>query len=100
MPLLNLTHSTTYNYSQPASFGEHRLMVRPRESFDQRLIEADLSIDPMPDEIRWLQDVFGNSVALATFSGRSKRLHIESKARVLHLPVDIEDVRIEEYARS
>jgi len=37
MPFLNLSHATTYTYSQLATFGEHRLMVRPRESYDQHL---------------------------------------------------------------
>lgn len=100
MPFVNLTHITTYNYSQPASFGEHRLMLRPRESFDQNLIAADLIIDPEPREIRWLHDVFGNSVAIATFHKRAKQLRIESRARVLHKPSELQDVHIEDYARD
>ena len=66
MPFLTLSHVTRYTYRQPVSFGEHRIMVRPRESYDQHLIEAELKIDPPPSELRWLQDVFGNSVAIAT----------------------------------
>jgi transglutaminase-like putative cysteine protease len=100
MPLVNLSHVTTYSYSQPAGFGEHRLMVRPRESYDQYLLSAELAIDPEPKELRWLHDVFGNSVAIATFDKRSKRLRIENKAQLLHLPSDLEDVHIEEYART
>jgi transglutaminase-like putative cysteine protease len=100
MPLVNLSHVTTYSYSQPAGFGEHRLMVRPRESYDQYLVSAELLIDPEPKEVRWLHDVFGNSVAIATFEKRAKSLRIENKARLLHLPSDLEDVHIEEYART
>ncbi|MFT3964923.1 MAG: transglutaminase family protein [Sphingobium sp.] len=100
MPFVNLTHVTTYRYSQPASFGEHRLMVRPRESFDQYLIDASLVIDPEPASIRWLHDVFGNSVAIATFQGRATELRIESKARLLHNPTELQDVHIEDYART
>lgn len=100
MPLVNLTHVTTYNYSQPAAFGEHRLMVRPRESFDQHLLDASLLIDPEPTEIRWLHDVFGNSVAIATFHGRARHLRIESRARLHHIPLELQDVHIEEYART
>ncbi|MEO5640789.1 MAG: transglutaminase N-terminal domain-containing protein, partial [Sphingomicrobium sp.] len=65
MPFLNLSHVTRYTYRQPVRFGEHRIMVRPRESYDQHLIDAELLITPEPTEIRWLQDVFGNSVAIA-----------------------------------
>ncbi|MET0366159.1 MAG: transglutaminase family protein, partial [Sphingobium sp.] len=99
MPFVNLTHITTYRYSQPASFGEHRLMLRPRESFDQYLIDASLVIDPEPSEIRWLHDVFGNSVAIATFRQRATELRIESRARVLHNPIELQDVHVEDYAR-
>ncbi len=100
MPLLQLKHTTTYRYSQPASFGEHRLMLRPRESFDQRLLEHTLDIDPEPSELRWLQDVFGNSVAIATFGRRAMRLNIESSARLVHLPHELSDLAIEGYART
>ncbi|HEX7852696.1 MAG TPA: transglutaminase family protein [Sphingobium sp.] len=100
MPFVNLTHITSYHYSQPASFGEHRLMVRPRESFDQHLLSSSLVIDPEPAEIRWLHDVFGNSVAIATFRRRATQLRIESRARVLHNPFELQDVHIEDYART
>ncbi len=100
MPLLNLSHVTTYVYRQPVSFGEHRLMVRPRESFDQHLIGATLEIDPPPSDLRWLQDVFGNSVAIATFDRRASRLVIDSRVRVRHEPAELQDVHIEDYARS
>jgi transglutaminase-like putative cysteine protease len=99
MPLLTLSHVTTYTYRQPVSFGEHRIMVRPRESYDQHLIEARLDIDPEPLELRWLQDVFGNSVAVATFDGRAKRLVFDSNVRVIHSPAELQVVHIEEYAR-
>ena len=100
MPLVDLSHVTTYRYSQPASFGEHRLMVRPRESHDQYLVSAELKITPEPEEIRWLHDVFGNSVAVARFGRRADELRIESKARVDHRPTENDDVHIEDYARQ
>jgi len=99
MPFLTLSHITIYTYRQPVAFGEHRIMVRPRESYDQHLIEARLDIDPEPLELRWLQDVFGNSVAIATFDRRAKSLVIDSKLRVQHSPAELQDVHIEDYAR-
>ena len=51
MPLVSLKHSTSYAYAQPVALGEHRLMVRPCESFDQRLIEASLSIVPGAERV-------------------------------------------------
>src|SRR2546427_325514 len=35
MTILTVRHITTYRYKQPVSFGEHRMMLRPRESHDQ-----------------------------------------------------------------
>jgi transglutaminase-like putative cysteine protease len=99
MPVLNLSHITSYTYSQPVSFGEHRIMVRPRESYDQHLIDASLHIDPEPSGIRWLQDVFGNSVAIATFDRPSATLVIDSRVKVDHNPAEVQGVNVEEYAR-
>jgi hypothetical protein len=46
MTLLTVRHTTTYRYKQPVSFGEHRMMFRPRDSYDQKLLEAWLTIKP------------------------------------------------------
>jgi transglutaminase-like putative cysteine protease len=99
MPFLTVSHITTYTFRQPVSFGEHRMMLRPRESYDQHLIEARLKISPKPAELHWVQDVFGNSVAIATFDRPSKKLVIDSNVRVQHSPAELEVVHIEEYAR-
>ena len=99
MPFLTIRHVTTYRYRQAVAFGEHRLMVRPREGHDQRLIAARLDIDPPPQDLRWLHDVFGNSVAVARFSGRAATLRFESDVRLEHIPMDAESVAIEDYAR-
>jgi hypothetical protein len=42
MTVLSVRHVTTYRYKQPVAFGEHRMMFRPRDNYDQRLIEASL----------------------------------------------------------
>ncbi|WP_156678387.1 transglutaminase family protein [Sphingomonas profundi] len=99
MPVLTISHVTHYKYRQPVAFGEHRIMVRPRESYDQRLIEARLDIDPPPANLRWLHDVFGNSVAIARFDRRATALRFASFVRLEHFPVAREHVDVEAYAR-
>ena len=99
MPLLTLSHVTRYTYRHSVSFGEHRIMVRPRESYDQHLVDAELNITPKPSGLRWLQDVFGNSVAIATFDQHAKELVFDSRVRLLHEPAELQDVDIEDYAR-
>lgn len=98
MPILTVRHVTTYRYRQPVAFGEHRMMFRPREGHDQRILDVRLDIDPAPVSIRWLHDVFGNSVALARFSGRAKELRFESVVRLDHSPLQALDFQIEEHA--
>ncbi|RYF14599.1 MAG: transglutaminase family protein, partial [Oxalobacteraceae bacterium] len=100
MPFLNLFHVTTYTYRQPVAFGEHRIMVRPRESYDQHLLAATLLIDPEPRDVRWLQDVFGNAVAIATFDKQASRLSFDSRIHLHHTPAEIEHVDIEDYAKT
>jgi transglutaminase-like putative cysteine protease len=98
MPFLTVAHSTRYAYRQPVSFGEHRIMVRPRESYDQRLISARLDITPEPAELRWIHDVFGNSVAIARFDRRARELRFDSVVRLEHTPASDAPVAVERYA--
>jgi transglutaminase-like putative cysteine protease len=98
MPLLTIRHVTTYRYRQPVALGEHRMMLRPREGHDQRLIEARLEITPEPARIRWVHDVFGNSVAVARFGGRTHELRVESTVLLDHSPLNALDFELEEHA--
>jgi transglutaminase-like putative cysteine protease len=100
MTILTVRHITTYQYKQPVSFGEHRMMLRPRESHDQRLLESKLEITPKPTNLRWIQDVFGNHVAIARFAGRAEALRFDSTIRLDHSPADIVEADIEDCART
>jgi transglutaminase-like putative cysteine protease len=88
MPSLNIRHVTTYRYRQPVAFGEHRMMLRPRDTHDQRVIEARLRISPQPKTLRFVQDAFGNHVGIAQFSDRAEELCFESTVRLERLPVE------------
>jgi transglutaminase-like putative cysteine protease len=99
MPVITVRHVTTYQYLQPVMFGEHRMMLRPRDSHDQRLLEARLTITPEPTDIRWVHDVFGNCVAIARFSGRAAELRFESVIRLDQSPTNVLDFQIEDYAK-
>ena len=100
MPVLTIRHVTTYRYRQPVSFGEHRMMLRPRDSSDQRLLEASLEISPEPKNLRFIQDAFGNHLGIARFFGQSERLQFKSTMCLEHSPVDVASLEIEEYART
>lgn len=81
MKLLTVRHATRYRYAQPATFGAHRLMLRPRDSHDLRLVDAELTLSP-PGDIQWSHDVFGNSIAHVEFVQGGTELLIDS---TLHL---------------
>ena len=100
MVILAVRHITTYRYKQPVSFGEHWMMLRPRESLDQRVLDSKLEISPKPTDLRWTQDVFGNHVAIARFAGRAQALRFESAVRLDHFPTDVVDMEIEDFART
>src|SRR4030095_14767986 len=97
MTILTVRHITTYQYKRPVSFGEHRMMLRPRESHDQRLLESQLQIPPKPTNLRWSQDAFGNHLASARFAGRAEALRFDSTIRPDHSPADMD---IEDFARA
>jgi transglutaminase-like putative cysteine protease len=73
---LQIRHRTIYRYRLPVSLGPHRLMLRPRESRDLRLLSTVLTTDP-PASLTFAHDVFGNSIAAAHFQGFTDRLTIE-----------------------
>jgi transglutaminase-like putative cysteine protease len=88
MALLKIHHKTVYRYSHPVAFGEHRIMLSPRDSHDLRVVESDLRIEPRPMSLRWIHDVFGNSVAIAVFDERADTLSFVSTATVDHNPAE------------
>jgi transglutaminase-like putative cysteine protease len=100
MSFLTVRHSTIYRYREPVTLGEHRIMFRPRESHDLRLIQAELMIAPKPAHLRWLHDPFDNSVAVATFAGTTYELRFESVVTLQHFETTLPEYPIEEYARS
>jgi transglutaminase-like putative cysteine protease len=88
MPLLTIHHKTEYRYAHPVAFGEHRIMLRPRDGHDQRVLSSQLEIVPEPMSLRWIHDVFGNSVAIATFDERAETLSFISTTTVEHHPAE------------
>jgi transglutaminase-like putative cysteine protease len=62
--VFDIVHTTEYRYAKPVELGEHRLMFRPRYSHDLRVLATDLQVSPGMQNIRMIQDVYSNSVAL------------------------------------
>jgi transglutaminase-like putative cysteine protease len=98
MSKFTIKHSTVHRYARPVALGQHRLMFRPRDSHDLRLIDARLFVTPAPQETRWVHDVFGNSITLMTFQGETDLLEIVSTIELEHFGLDRPLVPLEPYA--
>jgi transglutaminase-like putative cysteine protease len=77
LTVYSIRHRTEYHYRQPVRLGPHRLMLRPRESRDLRLLSSEITTWPAAT-LSWAQDVFGNAIATATFEDEAISLIIES----------------------
>jgi transglutaminase-like putative cysteine protease len=100
MPILTVRHVTTYHYRQPVAFGDHRMMLRPRDDDDQKVLESQLEITPGPSHLTWTRDIFGNHVATARFADRASELRFESTIRVNQAPAGFRAADIVEFART
>jgi transglutaminase-like putative cysteine protease len=98
MTVLTVRHRTRYSYANPVTFGDHRMMMRPRDSHDLRLLDTALTIAPAAT-VRWMHDVFGNSVAVAHFTEAAQELLVESCFRFEHYPLPASQVTVEGYAQ-
>jgi len=78
---LRIHHRTTYRYRSPVGFGQHRLMLRPRESRELRLTGFELTV-MLQATVTWAHDVWGNAVATAAFQTMGDTVAIESVARI------------------
>jgi transglutaminase-like putative cysteine protease len=59
----DIVHTTVYRYREPVQFGEHRVIFRPRDSHDLRVLATDLQVSPEAT-IRLIQDPHSNSIAI------------------------------------
>lgn len=81
MKRIRIAHKTEYRYRAPVVFGPHRAMLRPREGHDLRIMSGRLDVEPA-STVRWLRDIYGNSIALMTFSEPSRRLCVDGEVEV------------------
>jgi transglutaminase-like putative cysteine protease len=100
MPRVRIIHTTEYTYVRPVRRTAHRLMVRPRDSHDLRLISTTLGINPPAASTRWAHDVFGNSICyVQTGRVETDRFRIVSDLDLHHYPTP-RDLPIDPVAES
>jgi len=82
--LFDITHTTHYRYARPVTLGMHRVLFRPRDSHDLRVLATDLKVSPEPMDIRLIQDAYSNSVALVQPQSPATELKITCSFSVEH----------------
>ena len=87
----DIRHTTVYRYSKPVSFGLHRVMFRPRDSHDLRVLATDLQVSPEANT-RLIQDPNSNSVALVQPLGEATELRIVCSFTIEHVPPSQRDL--------
>jgi transglutaminase-like putative cysteine protease len=97
MKRIRIQHSTTYDYSEPVTLLPHKLMLRPRAGHDIHLESSSLSITPR-NTVKWHRDIYGNSVAIATFHESASQLSILSEVVVEHYEAEPLNFLVDEKA--
>ena len=100
MAILSIEHVTSYHYHHPVAFGAHRMMLRPRDDDNQKVLRTDLVIVPTPRKLTWGRDRFGNHIAIARFVDQSDELCFVSTVSLAHAPTGFHRDDIENYART
>ena len=81
MKRIRIIHKTEYSYREPVIFGPHQALMRPREGHDAHIARSRVDVQPRA-EVRWLRDIYDNSIAILTFQEPSDRLSISSEVDV------------------
>lgn len=100
MPTYRIRHATSYRYRSAVAFGEHRMMLRPRESADQRTLSAEIEIAPGPAEMRWSEDASGNLVGTCRFARRARELRFDATIEVEQTELGPEAIHLADHAAT
>ena len=80
---LDVTHETSYAYGARVDLAQHLAHLRPRQVPGQRVIEAQLDIEPMPQHWTRSTDVFGNARDAFALYAPHDELRVVARSRVV-----------------
>jgi transglutaminase-like putative cysteine protease len=96
----DIVHSTHYRYARPVSFGQHRVLFRPRDSHDLRVLATGMQVTPEPADVRLIQDAYSNSVALLQPQSPARELRVVCTFTVEHTGTRALDFPLSRRAQS
>jgi transglutaminase-like putative cysteine protease len=97
MQQLKVSHLTEYTFADFVTLEPHRLLLRPREGHDIRILTSRLDISPAY-KIRWHRDVYDNNVATVSFQEAATQLSIYSETTLEHYEEAPLDFVVADYA--
>ncbi|MFI8978266.1 transglutaminase N-terminal domain-containing protein [Nocardia asteroides] len=77
-----VTHRTTYSYSDEVTSSYGRAYLTPREFTGQRLLEHDIYIDPVPSDRSVGNDVYGNATTYFHVTSEHRTLEVTGESLV------------------
>ena len=86
--LLRATHTTTYLYSDPVSICHTEVHLAPRDDRNQRVLDHNLAIVPMPEATFRHKDYFGNDVTYFSIHEPHQALTISAASLIEMEPGD------------
>ena len=83
--IYDVVHRTEYRFHRTVALGPHRMAFRPRDGHDMRVLATALVVEPEPQRVDLVSDVYGNSVALLLPAEHADHLVVSSNFTVDHL---------------
>ena len=80
--IYKIIHRTTYRYKHSVSVGNHVACLKPRETVRQKVVRAEVSIQPPPAICVERKDYYGNKLTVFTIQEPHKELVVEARSEV------------------
>ena len=95
-----ISHTTTYRYASPVTFGTHRAMFLPRPASRGRLLNWSAQTN-LPSKIRWVSDALSNNITVIDFNEGGTELTFAFKFQGIHFGAkDIDSFPLEPRAEE
>lgn len=84
--ILQVLHTTAYDYADRVELASHMLHLRPRELPQQRVLRFDLAVEPLASRTTWGADHYGNPVIWVSMDTAHHALRLTATSLVEVLP--------------